>query len=154
MSWETSTNKLIEALNELAFSDMKEEEVGIPADFPNVWQEGATPKTYIGEARARFDYGNQTVLENPITSRALNNLVVVLHEDDSRASNLHTLRDYYQDVIDQVMDKIEAKEFDRSFVRDGDVGFSASVIDVQPNYDPTRSIAWVWMVIEVRAFRC
>jgi len=148
MSWETATDKLIESLNELDFSNIKE--VGIPPDFPNLV--GGTPSLYISESRARFEYGNQNVLERAITSIALNNLVCVLHSDDQRSSELHTLRQYYSDVMQQVRDKIEQKEFDRAFADDGDVGFSASVIDVQPNFDPTRPIAWVWIVIEVRAF--
>ena len=148
MSWETATDALIEAFNELHFSDI--EEVGIPADFPNLV--GGTPAVYISESRARFDYGNQNVLERAITSVALNNLVVVMHIDDARESNLHTLRQYYSDVVQQIRAKVEEKEFNRAFASDGDVGFSAGVIDVQPNFDPTRPIAWVWVVIEVRAF--
>jgi hypothetical protein len=148
MSWETATDKLIEAFNELHFSDIKE--VGIPPDYPNL--QGGTPITYISESRARFDYGNQNVLERAITSVALNNLVIVLHQNDQRDADLHTLRQYYSDVVKQVRAKVEEKEFNRAFASDGDVGFSAGVIDVQPNFDPTRPIAWVWFVIEVRAF--
>lgn len=156
MSWETATDTLIAALNELHFSNI--EDVGIPADFPNL--EGGTPKTYISESRARFDYGNQNYLDRAITSRALNNVVVVFHLDDiPEDQHIHTVRQYYQDIAEQIRTKIEEKEISRGFQVDKStdgkltgVGFSASVIDVQPNHDPTRPIAWVWIVIEVRAF--
>jgi hypothetical protein len=147
MSWETATDTLIDALNELSFVDI--EDVGIPADFPN---ETGTPKSYMSETRAHFDYGNQTYLDSPITSRGLNNLVVILHVDDEKDPLLDNLRKYYQDVITEVRSKIEEKEIDRTFRDDGDRGFSANLIDVQPNFDVRRVICWVWFVIEVRAF--
>ena len=149
MSWETATDALISALNELDVIDQNPiEGVGIPAEFPN----GPYPAAYIGESRARLEYGEQTIREAPITSRALNNVVIVLHVDGIKGTDIHGLRAFYQQVIQQVRAKIEEKEVDRSFATDGDVGFSASVIDIQPNFDPTRPVAWVWFVVEIRAF--
>jgi len=151
MSWETATDALISALNEIDTIEQNPiEKVGIPPEFPN----GPYPAAYVSESRARLDYGDQTIREAPITSRALNNVVVVLQVDGIKDTDIHGLRAHYQQVIQQVRDKIEAKEVDRSFANDGDVGFSASVIDIQPNFDPTRPVAWVWFVVEIRAFVC
>jgi len=91
-------------------------------------------------------------LDRAITSVALNNLLVTLHVDDTKDPKLDDLRKYYQDVIEKVRTKVEEKEISRFFQGDGDKGFSASVIDIQPNYDVTRVSCWVWFVIEVRAF--